>query len=289
MIVDCHTHVASRDHFDERFVADMVRSWGELKWPEDDRGAHWEAMASADRAIVVAMDAPAVGMVVPNEYVADYVGLHPEKLIGFASVDPNRPDAVARLDHAVTDLGLRGLKVGPIYQHFDPNGEEAMAVFRRAEALGIPVLCHQGTTFVSDAPLRWARPFLLDDVARACPELTLWVAHLGHPWCEETMALIRKHENLYADVSALHTRPLQLYLALRSAVEYRVTDKLLFGTDFPFASPADTAAALRKVNDVVAGSSLPPIPDDDIEGIIQRDTLAVLGLEDPASPGEESP
>lgn len=279
MIVDCHTHIGAREHFDDRFVADMVRAWGDLKWPEDDRGAHWEAMSGADRAIVLAMDAPAVGMVVPNEYVAEYVDDHPAKLIGFASVDPNRDDAIARLDHAVDSLGLRGLKVGPIYQHFDPTSERGLMLFRRAEALGIPVLCHQGTTFVSDAPLRWARPFLLDEVASACPDLTLWIAHLGHPWCDETMTVIRKHPNLYTDVSALHTRPLQMYLALRSAVEYRVIDKLLFGTDFPFATPTETADALRNVNDVVRGSNLPPIPEDAIEDIIHRDTTVVLGLD----------
>ena len=236
-------------------------------------------MSVVDRAIVVAFDAAAVGMVVPNEYVADYVDCHPEKLIGFASVDPNRPDAVDRLEHAINSLGLRGLKVGPIYQHFDPTSEAALKLFRRAEDLQIPVLCHQGTTFVADAPLRWARPFLLDDVARACPDLTLCIAHLGHPWCEETMVVIRKHPNLFADVSALHTRPMQLYFALQSAVEYRVTDKLLFGSDFPFSTAQETIEALRVVNRFVQGTQLPPVPGEIIEDIIHRDALQLLHLD----------
>ena len=279
MIVDAHTHVGSRDHFSPRFVAEMVRAWGEMKWPQDDLDAHREAMEHVDRAIVVAMDAPAVGMVVPDRYVSEYVASQPSKLIGFASVDPNRPDALDRLTFAVSELGLRGLKVGPIYQHFDPTSPQAIALFRHAEKLDLPVLCHQGTTFVSDAPLRWARPFLIDDVARACPGLRLFIAHLGHPWCEETMAVIRKHPNLYADISALHTRPFQLYMALRSAMEYRVTGKLLFGSDFPFATPSGTADALRAVNDSV-GTGWPPIPQEVIEGIIRRPALQVLGLED---------
>ena len=279
MIIDCHTHIGAREHFSPTFIAEMVRAWGEIRWPEDDVGDHRKAMAGADRAIVVAMDAPAVGMVVPNEYVSAYAETQPDKLIGFASVDPNRPDALDRLTFAVEELGLRGLKVGPIYQHFDPTSPSALELFRRAEELRLPVLCHQGTTFVSDAPLRWARPFLIDDVARHCPELKLFIAHLGHPWCEETMAVIRKHANLYADVSALHTRPVQLYMALRSALEYRATDKLLFGSDFPFATPADTAEALRSINESV-GAGWPPIPAEVIEGIIHRPTLQILGLED---------
>ena len=93
------------------------------------------------------------------------------------------------------------------------------------------------------------------------------------------MAVIRKHSNLYADVSALHTRPVQLYLALRSAMEYLVTDKLLFGSDFPFATPADTADAMRAVNETV-GAGWPPIPDEVIERIIHSPTLQILELED---------
>ena len=278
MLVDCHTHVGAREHFSPKFVAEMVRAWGEMNWPGDDLAAHRAAVSTVDRAIVVAMDAPAVGMVVPNEYVSAYVATDPEKLVGFASVDPNRPDAIERLDFAVEGLGLRGLKVGPIYQHFDPTSPRAIELFKHAELLGLPVLCHQGTTFVSDAPLKWARPFLIDEVARRCPRLRLFIAHLGHPWCEETMAVIRKHPNLYADVSALHTRPIQLYLALRSAMEYRVTEKLLFGSDFPFATPGQTAEALRSINEAI-GTAWPPIPAEIIERIIHSPALQILGLE----------
>lgn len=275
MVSDCHTHIGADEHFSGAFRADMERSWSEVGWagtPEQ----HWEAFAGVDRAIVLAFDAPAVGFVVPNEYVAGYVARHPDRLVGFASVDPNRADWRDRLDHAVADLGLQGLKAGPIYQHFDPLGEAGMALFREAERRGLPVLCHQGTTFVQDAPLRYARPWLLDEVARACPDLTLWIAHLGHPWCEETMAVIRKHPRLFADVSGLHTRPVQLHMALRAAVEYRVEDKLLLGSDYPFATLDQMISALWGVNDSVPG--LPPIPRGVIEGIVERDPLAVIGL-----------
>ena len=37
---------------------------------------------------------------VPNEYVAAYVDRHPEKLIGFCSVDAHDADALEQLEHA---------------------------------------------------------------------------------------------------------------------------------------------------------------------------------------------
>jgi uncharacterized protein len=281
VIVDCHTHVGAAEHYSAEFTGDLGRCWPEVRLTahsEPDR--HWQAMRQVDRAIVLAFDAPAAGVVVPNEYVADYVRDHPGKLIGFASVDPGRPDAADRLDYAVRRLGLRGLKLGPVYQHFDPTSAAGLAVFRQAEALGIPVLCHQATTFVRDAPLRWARPFLLDEVATACPDLVICAAHLGHPWCDELMAVIRKHANIYADVSALHTRPLQLYFALASAVEYRVADRLLLGSDYPFGTTQQAIDALRGVSGLVRGTGLPPVPAEVIEGIIHRDALSALGIDD---------
>ncbi|MDX6533227.1 MAG: uncharacterized protein QOF68_971, partial [Gaiellales bacterium] len=235
-LTDCHTHIADPSHIGGDFAADLRRSWGEHSWTGVSYEEHWDAVRDLRAAVVLAFDAPACGFVVPNEYVAEYVAQHPEKLIGFASVDPGRPDAAERLDHAVHGLGLRGLKLGPIYQGFDPGSGPAMRLFRQAEELGLPVMIHQATTFIRNGPLEWARPILLDAVARACPDLVICAAHLGHPWCEELMVVIRKHPNMYADVSALHTRPLQLYFALRAAVEYRVTDKLLFGTDYPFST-----------------------------------------------------
>ena len=101
-IVDCHTHVMDPSHFDESFAADLKRAWGEHSWTGVTTDDHWEAVRELDGAIVLALDAPACGFVIPNEYIATYCAQHPEKLIGFASVDPARPDAKARLEHAVT-------------------------------------------------------------------------------------------------------------------------------------------------------------------------------------------
>ena len=45
-------------------------------------------------------------------------------------------------------------------------------------------------------------------------------------------------ENVFADVSALHYRPWQLYNSLMLVQEYGVWHKVLFGTDFPLITPA---------------------------------------------------
>ena len=278
MLIDCHTHIGQAGkHVGGAIMADLMRSWGEPLWDVTLEG-HWAAMAKVDKAIVLAFNAPRIGVVVPNDYVADYVAQHPEKLIGFASVDPNHPHAPYELERAVNSLGLRGLKLAPIYQHFDPASSAAYAVYEAADALKLPILWHQGTTFVRDAPLIHARPVLLDDIARRFPDLRMWVAHLGHPWCDELVSVIRKHPHMYADMSALHPRPMQFYLAMVSVVEYGVADKIFFGTDYPFTTLESSLDGLRHINRVAEGTGMPRIPEAVIEGIIQRDTLKLLGI-----------
>jgi predicted TIM-barrel fold metal-dependent hydrolase len=41
------------------------------------------------------------------------------------------------------------------------------------------------------------QPIHLDEVLLAFPELTLVGAHLGHPWIDQVIALLRKYKNFY--------------------------------------------------------------------------------------------
>ncbi len=278
MIVDCHTHVAKfPDHFSKEMLEDYQRAWskggGSMdRTPED----HLKAMKAVDRAIVFGLRALDSGFKTPNEFVASYVNKHPEKLIGFASADPNHDDAVREIKSSVKELGLKGLKLGPIYQHFDPSDRRHYPIWETAQQLQLPVMIHQGTTFVRNAPLKYALPILLEDVALAFPDLTVIVAHMGHPWEADTIALIRKQPNFYSDISALTPRPYRLYNDLVLAMEYGVLHKLLFGSDYPVLTPSQTIKDLRRINRFADGTNLPRVPTDAIEAIISKNAEAAL-------------
>jgi predicted TIM-barrel fold metal-dependent hydrolase len=279
VVVDLHTHLGEYPaHIDETFASEAREAWGgELRLgrtPDE----HYEETRGADRVVALAFNAPAAGFVVPNDYVADYVARDPDRLIGFGAVDPGDPGAPEELERMKQDLGLRGCKLGPIYQGVDPLGPEFLRVCETLQRLELPMLVHQGTTFYRRGPLLHARPILLDEVALRFPALTIVIAHMGHPWVEEAVVVVRKNRNVYADVSALHPRPWQLYQALLCALEYRTEHKLLFGSDYPFFTAEDTIAGLRAVNGVVEGTGLPRIPDANVEEIVHRPTLELLGL-----------
>jgi hypothetical protein len=254
-------------------------------WDDYVRG-----MEPVDRAIVfnIASDpreaVPENGQLIyptpqVNDDTAAIVHAYPEKLIGFMTVHPHDPGVMDEIDRCVGDLGLRGIKLGPNYQHFDPLSEEAFRVFRRAEELGLPVLLHQGTSPVRFAELDYAHPRHIDKVAIAFPELRMILAHMGHPWQIDCLVVIRKHPHVYADISANFYRPWSCYNAFRHATEWSVLHKLLFGSDFPIASPQETLDALQHVNDPIEGTKLPPVPQEELDKIPQRESLALLGLE----------
>mgnify|MGYP000149616813 FL=1 len=55
-----------------------------------------------------------------------------------------------------------------------------------------------------------------------------------------------------------------------SALEYGVEHKLIFGSDFPSATPAQVVAGQEKVNAIVEGTNLPRVPDEMIHNILHE-------------------
>jgi predicted TIM-barrel fold metal-dependent hydrolase len=279
VIVDIHTHVGEYPgHIEERFAEQAREAWPEvvLGGTLDD---HYErALDGVDRAVVLGFAAPASGFVVPNDYVAGYVARDPERLLGFGAVDPTSPSAVDELERMKHDLGLVGCKLAPIYQDVDPLGRHFLRVCAELERLELPMLIHQGTTFARAGSLLQARPVLLDEIALRHPELRIVIAHMGHPWFSEAIAVVRRHPHVYADVSALVGRRWLLYNALVEAIEYRVAHKLLFGTDFPFFTARETIDGLRSLAGHPFGPHMPGIEPEVIEGIIERPSLELLGV-----------
>ncbi len=213
-----------------------------------------------------------------NDATAAFVDAHPDRLIGFMSVHPYDATCMDELERCRVDLGLRGVKLGANYQNFDPLEARALAIYEQAQRYGLPIMFHQGTSPVRNAPIRLAYPLLMDEIAMRYPDLKIIMAHMGHPWQVESCVVIRKHPNVYADISATFYRPFSFWEQLVKANEWNVMDKLLFGTDYPITTVAETLERLRDVNAIVAGTPLPRVPAERIEEIIYRDALGCLGL-----------
>lgn len=280
MIVDVHCHAWNDpEHFSPEFLRQAARARGGAAADLTVRYADYRQAAPAGiRTVVFGGKARLSGLWVDDRHVADFVAAHGPDLIGFLSVDPTVEGWEEELRAGHQGLGLRGIKLLPMYAGFSPDEMRLEPLWRYAESHGLPVLLHVGTTFVGQAPLACTLPRLVDPVAIRHPELRLVLAHLGHPYEAETVAVIRKHPHVYADVSALHPRPFQLYQSLMLVQEYGVWEKLLFGSDYPFTTVAASLEGLRGLNRMLEGTGLPRLREGEIERLIHRKSLALLGL-----------
>lgn len=282
MITDCHSHFWTPDHTESPWAEQTHRI--SRTHDSGNRGnvtpqSYAAGMDGADRSIVFGLQAPASGIRVLNDDIAMFVRSAGPSVVGFASVDPRDDGAAEEVERAAQDLGLRGLKLGPTYQGTSPLDPRTMRVFERANALGLPVLIHQGAVFVSSGRLADANPVMLDDVALTFPELRIVIAHMGHPWVDEAAVVMRRHRNVFADIAAMIKRPTMLARGLTAAKEYGVLDKVLFGTDFPFSSVGDTVTGLRRVVQHMQSRFLDPVTLEDAEALIHRPTFELLGLD----------
>ena len=110
--------------------------------------------AGIERAIICPPRARGHGYDVENERVAEAVRAHPDRLVGFARVDPVAPDPVA-------GLGLRGLFLHPWEDSFRISDPVVDAVITP----GVPVIVAAGYPWVSEG-------LQVGELARRHPQTT---------------------------------------------------------------------------------------------------------------------
>ena len=180
---------------------------------------------------------------VPNDYIAECVRRWPGTFAGFGTVDPWKGKISVNEAARVKDLGLKGLKFHPSTQQFYPNDPRFYPLWEKAQELGLIVLFHSGTTGVGagrpgggGVKLGYARPIpYMDDVAADFPELTIVMAHPSWPWQEEQLAMLVHKPNVYMDLSGWS--PKYFSPSLITYANNVISDKVLFGSDYPAITP----------------------------------------------------
>jgi predicted TIM-barrel fold metal-dependent hydrolase len=170
-----------------------------------------------------------------NDWIARYCSAAPDRLIAFGSVHPRTvSDAGAEVDR-VAKLGIRALKLHPSHQVLSPNAyrdgyQPLAAMYERAQANHLPIMIHTGTSIFPGARNLHAHPMLCDDVGIDYPDLVVILAHGGRPlWMNEAFFLVRRHKNMYMDISGIPPKKLMEYFP---RIE-DIADKVLWGTDWP--------------------------------------------------------
>ncbi len=241
-IIDIHIHIQPLEMFKphaHELIKRGRRDYDEVVKYSASSGDFLKFMDAAEieRAGLINYVSPDVIGFPPevNDWIAHYCSANPKRLLAFGSVHPKYVvDAGAEVDR-LAKIGIRGLKVHPSHQLFAPNAYRdglgpLAAIYERAQAVQMPVMIHTGTSIFPGARNLYAQPMLADDVSVDYPDLVVILAHGGRPlWMEEAFFLVRRHKNMYMDVSGIPPQKLMEYFPRLE----EIADKTLFGTDWP--------------------------------------------------------
>ncbi len=259
MIVDCHTHL--------KFDGAEYKTAEQLACDQ-----------SVDKCIILAGHQTSSDQA--NAAVSHYIKKYRDKLIGFAVVNPveDRIDKSSVAD-LKDKLGLKGIVVYCSASGFHPCHSRAMQFYEIAQELSLPVFFDNQCGSSTQPVLSFSQPFLIDEIARAFDSLKIIIGRMGWPFTDQTIAMITKHKNVYADLTIDPAKSWQVYNTVLNCYEASVLNKLFFGSGFPYRQPGQCIETLLGFNKLIGDQMLPAVPRGEIRNIIERDVLKLLDIE----------
>jgi len=182
----------------------------------------------------------------PLEAVEMWHKFAPNRFVGGAYLDRAGIVSLSELRSRFKDgrLGLMG-EIGAQYEGYSPSDPQFHPYVELAEAFGIPVGIHTGTSAPKKAfgdpangarprfRVRYGNPLLLEDMLVRHPNLRVFAMHMGDPWLTETLEMLRMYPDLYLDISVknwVSPRPV-FHRYLKELVDAGFGRRIMFGSD----------------------------------------------------------
>lgn len=137
-----------------------------------------------------------LGSITPDD-VYEIVNKYPNRLMGFAGVDPSLPDAPQTITRAIKELGLKGIAFEPGWGTQPRLADDPLFTpsFDTCAELGIPVVVTLSVMVGPD--LSYASPIQIQHLAARYPKTNFLVPHAAWPYFDEMMAVCLRHRNVY--------------------------------------------------------------------------------------------
>lgn len=278
--IDVHVHIEIDEHGHTSIPDDLseaASAYFRTDGPRPDLDSiavHYRERRTA--AVVFTVDATTnLGHPpISNDEIVDGAIRNADILIPFASVDPNRDDAVSEARRLI-GRGVRGFKFHPTVQGFSPDDERFSDLYATLQDAGVVALFHTGQTGIGAGmpggygfELALSNPMLLDKVAARFPSLQIIMAHPSVPWQDEALSVATHKHNTWIDLSGWS--PKYFPSELVRYANRMLKDRVLFGSDFPLLTPDRWRADAEKADF---------FRDDEVRRKIMRDNaVRLLGL-----------
>jgi len=207
--------------------------------------------------------ATSLGQLPDNDYIAACVTSHPDRIFGFAVVDPRKgADAIAEI-HRCHENGLVGVKLHPTMHGYHVCDHGLLdPIFQVCQDLGQVVLFNA----LDDA---FCAPLAMEEIAKHFPAVPTLIAHMGTVWnTSEAILVAKRTSNIYLETSSTQL------LEVQTAYAELGPDKIVMGTDWPASHMDLERAKIERA-----------IPDPIDRAKVEGATLAgLLGLHNRRTP-----
>jgi predicted TIM-barrel fold metal-dependent hydrolase len=167
------------------------------------------------------------------------IGINPVKLCG-----QEKEKELSRIEKELINPKVAGIKIYAGYYHYHVYDNVYQDIYELASKYKLPVTIHCGDTYSERGLLKYSHPLNVDELAVAHRDVNFIIAHIGDPWVMDTVEIIRKNPNVYADLSGLivgDKKEIKRYGDKKLFVEHIKRSfvyadnyyKLLFGSDWP--------------------------------------------------------
>ncbi len=193
--------------------------------------------ANVERAFLIGIVSPDIeGMPFEyNDFLHGYARNFPDRLFPVGSIHPRfTRNARKDFEYVIDKLEMKGIKIHPPHQLVYPNdylrGNKSLAtIYEMAQERRVPIIFHTGTSIFTKARSIYGDPIHVDDVAIDYPDLKIVLAHGGRPlWTQTAFFLIRRHRNVYMDISGVPPASLLKYFPRLE----EIAEKTMFGSDW---------------------------------------------------------
>ncbi|MDG6929313.1 MAG: amidohydrolase [Nitrososphaerota archaeon] len=277
--IDCHVHITPKRMLQEesfRLYLQGKKDADAIRRATEDPAYFVSILDEADveKAFLISIVSPDIeGMPFEyNDFLAKYAAEFPDRLVPIGSIHPlYTKDAKKDFEHIVDGLGMKGIKVHPPHQSVYPNdhrnGNKALTtIYSMAQDRKIPVIIHTGTSIFPKARNVYGDPIYVDDVAVDYPDLKVVMAHGGRPlWMQTAFFLVRKHPNVYLDISGIPPRGLLGYFPRLE----EISEKTMFGSDW-------SGPMVPGIKENIASFLELPLSSRAKESILRRTALKML-------------
>lgn len=269
---DFHVHLYP-DHLAGLAVGQLARRFGNA--PAFDGTVSGMRADLAASGICGALNLPVATKADQVPSINAWAAAHNDgPVYSLATIHPDTADIPVALGDAKA-RGFKGVKLHPEYQAFTLDDPRLEPVWTGCAALGLFAFLHAGGERVFTPPFHTS-PASIAALLTRQPNLTVVAAHLGgfQMWDEAEDAIIGKP--LYLDLS--HTLFWMPDAQIVRMVRNHGADRILFGTDAPWQTPARVLEAFLRL----------PFSEAERRLILWDNAARLLGLPQSKTPFEES-